>query len=127
MKLLERPQLDVRCAGCSGSLKSDFFAVQGQPIHIGHLCDTREAARQAATGDITLSFCHGCGLVSNRLFDPAAMRYQPGYDASLIHSALFTSFLEKVAARLVSRFRLQGKTVLEIGCGSGYFLQLLLK
>lgn len=89
------------------------------------LCDQRDDARRAPTGDIILSYCHGCGFVHNRVFDSAKLSYGTGYEASLVHSTVFLEFLQGVADRLIARFDLHGKTVMEIGCGTGHFLRML--
>ena len=113
------------CPTCGCSRQTDFFEVRGLPVHVGILFDTREQARQATTGDVILTYCHGCGFVYNRLFEPAKMSYRPGYEVSLVHSKVFLSFIEGVAKRLIDKFDLHNKTVVEIGCGGGEFLRML--
>ncbi len=113
------------CPICGSTRQTDFFEVRGVPVHVGILCDNREEARRAGSGDVILAYCHGCGFVHNRIFDPSKVSYDPGYETSLVHSKVFLSFLEGVAKRLIERFDLHQKTVLEIGCGGGEFLHML--
>jgi len=89
------------------------------------LYDSQEAARAAALGDVTLAYCHDCGLVHNRLFEPAKTNFAPGYEVALHHSKVFREFTEGVAKRLVHTYGLQDKTIFEIGCGAGFFLKTL--
>jgi hypothetical protein len=76
-------------------------------------------------GVIDLCFCRTCGFVHNRSFDPERLTFSPGYEVSLVHSPLFQSFTAGVAERLVARYDLYGKTIVEIGCGRGEFLSLI--
>lgn len=95
------------------------------PVNVGVFYDDAAEAALAPTGDIMLSYCHRCGLVSNRLFEPNKVSYEPGYEVALHHSATFRKFTESAARRLIERFDLHHKNVLEIACGCGYFLWLL--
>lgn len=113
------------CTACGSRTLSDIFHSKAQPVCVGTVCDTAEEARRAPTADITLAYCHACGLVFNRIFDIEQVGFKPGYEVALNHSPVFCDFISGVADRLVERFDLRGKTVLEIGCGGGYFLRLL--
>lgn len=116
-----------RCPVCGSADLTDFFEVERLPVHCCVLWERQEQARNAPTGGITLSFCHGCGFVHNRIFDPRRISFEPGYEASLFHSKLFRSFIHDIASRLIERYDIRNKTVLEIGCGAGDFLRLLCK
>jgi len=92
---------------------------------VGVLCHTRQEAQDMPTGDIQLSLCKNCSYVGNRAYDPEKVCYAPGYDVSQHHSPLFRQFITDCALSLVERYELTDKTVLEIGCGQGYFLRAL--
>ena len=64
-------------------------------------------------------------MIFNLDFDPELMTYQDGYDNALHHSAHFQAYAEELASRLVEQYSLHGKTIVEIGCGDGYFLRKL--
>ncbi len=113
------------CPGCHSTRIVDFFEVRNLPVLVCVLFDTPEAARRAPMGEIILSYCTRCGLIYNRIFDPAKVQYAPGYEASLIYSGFFRNYITGVAKRLVERYDLREKTILEIGCGQGEFLHLL--
>lgn len=113
------------CTACGSSQLSDFFESAALPVCVGTVYDSAEEALNAPTADVILSYCHGCGLVFNRIFDVDKVGFKPGYEVALNHSPVFREFISGVADRLVDRFDLRNKTFLEIGCGGGYFLRLL--
>lgn len=114
-----------KCTLCGSAQTTEFFSVDGMPIHIGIQWATQEAARQCPRGDIRLIYCSHCGHISNAVFEPEILAYSEAYDNSLYFSPLFKSYTEAIAQHLIARYDLHGKTVVEIGCGKGDFLKLL--
>jgi len=53
------------------------------------------------------------------------MEYTQDYENSLHFSPRFQGYAESLAARLIERYDLHGKDIIEIGCGKGDFLRLL--
>ena len=125
-RYLERdgPELGC-CLSCGDSGLRSFYSVQKIPVLLNQLAPTRAAALQAATGDLELAFCPGCGFIQNVVFDPTLISYTIDYEASQTHSPRFVAFIQGLARELSERHEIRGKTVLEIGCGKGEFLSLL--
>ena len=67
--------------------------------------------------------CAGCGLV--QLDEPPADGYYDDYLMTVSHSPQMRAFQRAQAKRLVERFGLAGKRVLEVGCGDGNYLSIL--
>ncbi|MEO2026770.1 MAG: class I SAM-dependent methyltransferase [Fuerstiella sp.] len=116
---------DFPCPVCKSGGCVDAFEATGIPIHVGICGNTPEEARSLPTGDVVLSFCRECGFLHNRVFDPGKLYYRPGYEVALHHSPTFVKFMDGVTTRLMKRFELQDKRILEIGCGGAYFLRML--
>ncbi len=89
------------------------------------LLRTPEEARAFPRGDIALAFCRDCGFVTNRRFDERVIEYSGRYEESQAFSETFNRFHQRLASRLVERYGLHGKRIVEIGCGKGEFLALL--
>jgi SAM-dependent methyltransferase len=53
------------------------------------------------------------------------MAYARQYENSLHFSPHFQSYADSLVARLIERYDLHGKKIIEIGCGNGDFLRLL--
>ena len=113
------------CPLCGSESSSTFWEATGLPVHCNVLCETREKAIHAPRGDIRLAYCDDCGYTHNAAFDPRLMRYSTTYENSLHFSSLFREYADALAKRLIERYDLHRKTVMEIACGKGEFLRSL--
>jgi SAM-dependent methyltransferase len=113
------------CPVCGSKSANVFFRADDVPVHCNRLWETADAALAAPRGDIALAFCGDCGMVFNAAFDAATAAYDGSYENALHFSGQFRAYAEDLARRLVQRYELQGKRVVEIGCGDGDFLRLL--
>jgi SAM-dependent methyltransferase len=86
---------------------------------------TRDAALSFPCGDIDLGFCRQCGFISNARFDFNAVRYSPDCEESQGYSPTFSAFARMVARNLVEKYHVRNKTIIEIGCGKGHFLNYI--
>jgi SAM-dependent methyltransferase len=101
--------------------------IENVPLFCNVLHPDRESALQTAKGEIRLIYCTHCGHLYNSVFDPKKMHYSSSYENSLHFSPKFESYIQDLAAYLVKKYDLYGKTIVEIGCGKGDFLSLLCK
>jgi SAM-dependent methyltransferase len=113
------------CPNCGAQQMGHFYTVTGAPVHSVLLMPTRERALGYPRGDIRLGLCDTCGFVSNCAFDPSVHEYSLGYEATQSFSPTFNAFHTRLAQRLVERYDLRHKHLIEIGCGQGEFLILL--
>ncbi|NNC92782.1 MAG: methyltransferase domain-containing protein [Acidimicrobiia bacterium] len=110
------------CPGCGGESLRAFFETASVPVHCNILYPDAAAATAAPRGDIVLAFCRDCGLIFNRVFDPALTAYSESYENSLYFSPAFQEYAEWLTDHLVEAFDLHDKDLVEIGCGSAEFL-----
>ncbi len=115
----------VECRACGSGDLEVFYEVESIPSQTTVLLDTAAAADAFPTGSIALAFCSDCGFVQNNAFDPDTVDYSQPTEESQAFSAEFQRFAERLADDLVGRHGLEGRIVLEVGCGKGDFLQLL--
>lgn len=115
---------DGVCTVCGSNQFLDILDIKGIPAQDGVLWPTQAEALNAPKGDITLSLCLNCSYVGNRKFDPNLLKFF-GYNVSLEHSPLYQKFIKSLASGLIERYNLRDKTVLEIGCGNGFFLKTI--
>jgi len=87
------------------------------PVHCNLLWTSQDAARHCPRGDIKLAFCPVCGFITNLVFDSVRLEYAQRYENSLFYSPRFQDYARSQAARLIQRYDLHGKDIIEIGCG----------
>jgi SAM-dependent methyltransferase len=117
--------LKTACPVCNSTDIRDCIEISSAPIHCNVLWHNRREALEATAGEVRLVYCTACGHLFNASFDPNLMGYDEVYENSLHFSPQFQRYAESLARRLISRYRLESKTVVEVGCGKGEFLSLL--
>jgi SAM-dependent methyltransferase len=95
-------------------------------VTCGSVFTAAAEARAVPVGDVALTVCPGCGFVFNALFDERLANVGAQYESSQGTSAHFSQYSRSLAQEWVGRHGLAGKTVLEVGCGGGEFLQQML-
>ncbi|WP_341888293.1 class I SAM-dependent methyltransferase [Variovorax sp. YR752] len=114
------------CPACHGERTTPFHSIAATPVTCTSIFDSVAEARAVPMGRVELAVCESCGFVFNRSFDAARAELGARYESSQAASAHFGQFARGLAAQWIERHRLQGKSVLEIGCGHGDFLHLML-
>ena len=117
----------TKCLLCGSQNIEIVVSLNQMPAHCNLLWPTAEDAKHAPRGEIQLGYCATCGYIFNLLFDPQKMEYTQAYENSLHFSPRFQKYAEALAAKLVERYNLYHKEIIEIGCGQGDFLKLICK
>jgi len=94
-------------------------------VHSCLLLSTAREALDFPRAVLELSVCLGCGFIWNLRFDPGQMAYARDYEDQQCFSPTFNRFAQSLGERLIERYHLHQKDVIEIGCGKGDFLRLL--
>lgn len=113
------------CLICGSTSLGQLMSIPGVPTLCNRLCASEAEAANAPRGDIELVYCRDCGHVVNSDFDQAQVRYDGRFENTLTFSPRYRQYADVTAARLVNRYGLKDKRIVEIGCGSGDFLRLL--
>jgi SAM-dependent methyltransferase len=114
-----------RCPACGALAGDPFLRLRGVPVNPSQRSSTRAQATHVDVRDVLLTFCDRCAMIWNPEFDPAALDYDAEYENSLHFSPAFQHYAEELADRLVERYGIREKTVVEIGSGKGEFLTLV--
>jgi SAM-dependent methyltransferase len=115
----------TNCPLCGGEATFDVLRIDQVPVYCNVLWPDRSQARGAPLGQLALTFCVECAHLFNAAFDPRLTDYTPDYDNSLHYSARFNDYAKQLADRLIEKYNLHGKRIVEIGCGKGDFLKML--
>lgn len=107
---------------------SDNFKVIYQqkkvPIFQNKVYSSVEEAKQAEYGEVELVQSLYSGFIYNHKFDTSLMIYDQNYQNEQANSAMFQNHLIDVLS-LLETFDVTSKKLVEIGCGKGYFLELM--
>jgi 2-polyprenyl-3-methyl-5-hydroxy-6-metoxy-1,4-benzoquinol methylase len=112
------------CDLCGSNDTHVFFDLASVPTQDGVMSISEEAALKAVRGNIRLQFCRNCGFIQNIGYDPKKVSFDK-YDFSNDNSPLFQAFVIETCDRLLDRYGLKGKTVMDIGSGKGDFVRAI--
>ncbi len=113
------------CPVCRGSDIRIILEVQEVPAHCNLLWPEKSMALEAPRGEIRLGYCSTCSHIYNYAFDAHQMEYTQAYENSLHFSPRFQDYATSLAGKLIERYDLHNKTIIEIGAGKGDFLIML--
>jgi SAM-dependent methyltransferase len=116
---------DIVCPACGSVGLEIFYSLSHMPVYSCVLMSSKNEAMQCPRGNIELGFCRHCGFITNTRFDPATQEFSARYEVTQGFSACFTGFAKSLAQRLIDKYNLRQKTILEIGCGKGEFLAMI--
>lgn len=116
-----------RCEACGAGDLIAFYESSAVPAQTCVLLDSEAESVAYPSGSLLLAFCERCGFIQNVRFDPELVDYSKPTEESQAFSPRFNEFARGLADDLVTRLGLEGKSVLELGCGKGDFLRLLVE
>lgn len=105
------------------SAQRSLYKIGQLPIFQNRMYESESEARACPKGDVDLVEDLTTGLVYNRAFRPDLMRYDAHYQNEQAVSSLFRDHLRHVL-QIVQR-ALSGCSIVEVGCGKGFFLDML--
>ncbi len=103
-----------------------LYRAEQFPVFQNKMYATRDAAIHCPKGEIALAQDTDTGVVTNVLFDPGRVVYDSSYQNEQGHSQKFLAHLESVLG-IVKRHFDSKKRIVEIGCGKGFFFEMLQK
>jgi len=116
---------ETSCPVCTACGITVFLYRQGVPVHQNLLLDDTAAARAISRGNLEMAVCDSCGFVFNQAFDPQKLCYGGDYDNDQSGSPRFLSHMNSLAHLLLTEKGVRDSRIMEVGCGQGQFLRLL--
>lgn len=104
-------------------MKHELYRASDLPVLQNRTFADAASARASARADMRLVQDSGTGLVFNDAFDADKLSYDSDYQNEQAHSGQFQRHLDDVEAIVARHF--SGRSLIEVGCGKGYFLELL--
>jgi SAM-dependent methyltransferase len=85
---------------------------------------SKQAALDAPAGDISLAICRQCHYIGNLAYDADKIQFTE-YNYAQHHSQQYRVHIDAVVSTLINCYSVRNKTVIDVGCGEGYFLNAL--
>ena len=101
----------------------ELYRAEQLPVFQNQTFDSLADAASCARGDVVLVQNENTGLIFNQAFHPDRLTYDSAYQNEQALSRAFRSHLDEVTAIVSHHFL--GCSLIEIGCGKGYFLEHL--
>lgn len=102
---------------------SELYRAEQLPVFQNRMFRSATEARNCVTGDVVLVRDMETGLIFNQAFKPELMQYDADYQNEQAVSSAFRDHLDQVSKIIQEHFH--GQTLIEVGCGKGYFLEHL--
>lgn len=120
-----------KCIFCSSRSLGNILRVEKVPVSSQILYRKRSDALKCPTGKLEILMCKACGIIFNNGYSSdkrsSAQYTDRDYYFSVSCSAQSSKYQKKIAAELNKLWGLGDKTVCEIGCGDGFFLNQISK
>jgi SAM-dependent methyltransferase len=114
--------VDITCNNCGHAGMHMFYQIHDIPVHSCILLDSRDEALAFPRGDLRMGYCPKCGFIQNTLFNQKHNAYCTAYEETQGFSQVFSKYARDLAWRMIRRYGLYNKRILEIGCGKGEFI-----
>ena len=101
----------------------ELYRAESIPVFQNKMFKSQADALKCLKGDVVLVQDMSSGLVFNSAFDAGLLEYDADYQNEQACSQTFQRHLEAVT-KIIHRY-FEGKTLIEVGCGKGYFLNHL--
>ena len=114
----------MKCKLCQNNNLSVIYTASDIPVFQNKVYKTVSEAENVMTGNVKLAMCLNCGFVFNTDFNNKVMNYDDQYQNEQAHSTYFQKYLEELIDLLTDK-KFHKKKIIEIGCGKGFFLEML--
>ncbi len=114
----------MKCNLCQNDNLSTIYTVQDIPVFQNKVYKTKSEALSVKTGNVRLVMCLNCGFIFNADFYIKVMNYDAEYQNEQAHSPYFQRYLRELMELFIEKTFHEMK-IIEIGCGKGYFLEML--
>lgn len=109
----------TNCRICAGPKTRHFFSIEKSPSSVEELLTAVELESDEIIS-LNVIICDDCGFIQLP-HSPLRPDFYRTYDKSAAHSEKMRRYQEALAVEINSKFQLAKKTVLEVGCGDGFF------
>lgn len=115
------------CPLCFSMNLENIYRQNETPVFANTVYKSVEKSKRCDKGEINLKLCNNCGFVFNSKLDTKLLKYDKNYDNNRTFSNLYNKYTHNLSQKLINKYKINNKSILEIGCGDGSFLRVLCK
>lgn len=115
------------CIACGFHLTHEVYRPGDHPLSVLALPRTEDEARNAMRFPMNFRACATCGHIFNVDFDYYQIPYEEDSNLMYNKAPIWTEHLEALIDELVEKYDVRSKCLVDIGCGDGGFLKLLVE
>lgn len=117
-----------QCPICLSGETEKFFCLRNSPLLQNVLFQTENEAKAIERVNVNFMYCSNCHFVFNPQFHESKVDYTEKYNNNQMASKKYRQYIDELTDKVIHECKLNSKSrILEIGCGSGYFLYQLHK
>ncbi len=114
------------CIACGYPITYPIYHPEDQPLAALHLPKSRQEALDVLTYPMNFRACAACGHIFNIEFDYHRVPYEENSNLMYNRAAIWRRYMNELIDELVKTYDARNKTFIDIGCGDGGFLKLLI-
>lgn len=115
------------CPICHAQDLELIWSLDNAPTIVNQVYETPQQAQKVKRSVLHFVLCRACQFVFNQAFESSAIVYDSDYDNHQAYSSTFLAHMQAMANKIAAQSRLQGKIIVEVGCGKGDFLKLIVE
>lgn len=113
----------IECPICKSNKTYTFLNKKDIPVYQNFIFREMDKAINSIRGNLSLAICKECEFIFNYDFEVDKVQYNEIYDNTQTCSPKFQKYIDGIINKLIDRYELQNKTIVEVGCGKGLFLK----
>jgi hypothetical protein len=113
----------MQCPCCENEKSISVFNAENQPLARYGLCETLDESKGVEGHSLSIMECTNCGVLFNDQFSYEAINYRSvKVQESRVFSPRIHNYMLDKVKELKNKVDLKNKTIMEIGCGEGFFI-----
>lgn len=117
--------MNTHCIACAYPITHPIYHPEPQPLAALYLPDTQEKATNIQTFPMNFHSCAACSHIFNTEFDYSKVPYENNSNLMFNHGSTWQTYMEEIIQELHKQYNFDKFTCIEIGCGTGHFLERL--
>ena len=119
--------MKTNCIACGYTISYPIYNSEDQPLVMLNLPKSELEAKNVLTFPMNYRSCANCGHIFNIEFDYYKIPYQDNSNFMYNDGIFWQQHMSNLIDELVEKYDAKNKTIIDIGCGDGKFLKILIE